>query len=225
MNLLHHAIKSTRLIQTVHPNQTLRSLFSASISHRPFSTESAPPSSQSSTKPFFETPSAGLVYGKLVGITKNTLKSDVLSLLDESNLSIDDVKVDYNPSFLPMGMMVQFSSRSAYDAALRAINRKGRLYRLERADRSNWDSIQPYGGKSVLLQGIPPNATLEDVEWFLAGSEYDSSNIRLFTRQGAFGPTKVAIIRFVSSTAAMSAMIMKNRGFFYNNQISMHVLQ
>ncbi|KAM0045446.1 putative nucleotide-binding alpha-beta plait domain superfamily, RNA-binding domain superfamily [Helianthus debilis subsp. tardiflorus] len=227
MSLLHNAIRSssTRLIRTVHPNQGLRSLLSGSLSHRLFSTEPATPTSQSSTKPLFESPSSGLVYGKLSGITKTTLKSDVLSLLEECKLSGDDLKVDYNPSYTPMGMMVQFPSRSAYDAALRAVNRKGRLYRLERADRAIWDSIQPYGGKYVLLQGLPPNAILDDIERFLAGCEYDPSDIRLFSRPGASGPTRMALVRFVSPSAAMSAMITKNRGFCLNNQISMHVLQ
>ncbi|PWA83848.1 hypothetical protein CTI12_AA161810 [Artemisia annua] len=36
--------------------------------------------------------------------------------------------------------------------------------------------------KLVLLQGIPPNANLEDIERFLAGCEYDPSNIRQFSR-------------------------------------------
>ncbi|PWA83846.1 hypothetical protein CTI12_AA161790 [Artemisia annua] len=172
-----------------------------------------------------ESPSAGFLYGKLVGITNNTLKSDVLSLLEECNLTTDDLKVDYNPSYSPTGMLVQFSSKSAYDAALRAVTRKGRLYRLERADRANWDYVQPYGGKFVLLQGIPPNANLEDIERFLAGCEYDPSNIRQFSRQGPSGPTRMALVRFISPTAAMTAMITKNRGFCNNNQISMQVLQ
>lgn len=47
---------------------------------------------------------SGLVYGRLLGITNNTLKSDVLSLLEECNLSPDDLKVDYNPSYSPLGM-------------------------------------------------------------------------------------------------------------------------
>ncbi|KAI3687973.1 hypothetical protein L1987_81679 [Smallanthus sonchifolius] len=228
MSLLHNAIRSSssRLMRSVYPIQGLRSLLSGSLSHRQFSTGSAPPTSQSSTKPLFESPSPGLVYGKLFGITRNTLKSDVLSLFEECNLSIDDLKVDYNPSQIPTAMMVQFSSRSAYDAALRAVTRKGRLLRLEQADRARWDSITPYGGKyQVLLQGIPTNAILEDIERFLAGCEYDPSNIRLLSRPGASGPTRMAIVRFVSPTAAMSAMIMKNRGFCLNNQISMHVLQ
>ncbi|KAL7169724.1 hypothetical protein ACSBR2_034706 [Camellia fascicularis] len=44
--------------------------------------------------------------------------------------------------------MIQFPSRYAYDAAIRAINRKACLYKLERVDRSQWDFITPYGGKS-----------------------------------------------------------------------------
>nr|GEW69789.1 N-(5-amino-5-carboxypentanoyl)-L-cysteinyl-D-valine synthase [Tanacetum cinerariifolium] len=134
---------SFRLIRIANQNQRLRSL-------RQFSTESSPPpSNESAAKPIFESPSAGFLYGKLVGITNNTLKSDVLSLLEECNLTTDDLKVDYNPAYSPTGMLVQFSSKSAYDAALRAVTRKGRLYRLERADRANWDYVQPYGGKFV----------------------------------------------------------------------------
>ncbi|XP_023739413.1 uncharacterized protein LOC111887470 [Lactuca sativa] len=228
MNLLHNTVRSssTYLMRNVYQHHGLRSLLSSSASLRRFSTESAPPTNQSSsTKPLFETPSSGLVYGKLVGITKNTLKSDVLSLFEESKLSSDDLKVDYNPSYSPTGMIVQFSSRSAYDAALRAVAKKGRLYRMERADRANWDYIQPYDGKYVLLQGIPPNANFEDIERFLAGCEYDASSIRLFFRQGASGPTRMALVRCVSPTAAMSAMMITNRGFCFNNQILVNVLQ
>ncbi|KAL7198896.1 hypothetical protein ACSBR2_021231 [Camellia fascicularis] len=45
--------------------------------------------------------------------------------------------------------MIQFPSRYAYDAAIRAINQKACLYKLERVDWSQWDFITPYGGKSV----------------------------------------------------------------------------
>ncbi|XP_024985398.1 uncharacterized protein LOC112521004 [Cynara cardunculus var. scolymus] len=210
-SLLQNAVRisSSRLMRKVHPHKGIRSVLSSSPTLRQLSTESASPTNQfSSTKPLFETPSSGLVYGRLVGITKNTLKSDILSLLEECNLSADDLKVDYNPFYLPTGMIVQFASRSAYDAAARVVNRKGRLYKLDRANRANWDYVQPYGGKFVLLQGIPPNATIEDIERFLAVCDYDSSNIRLFFRQGASGSIP---------TAAMSAMITKNRGFCYNN--------
>ncbi|CAH1452195.1 unnamed protein product [Lactuca virosa] len=223
MNLLHNTVRSssTYLMRNVYPHHGLRSLLSSSASLRRFSTESAPPTNQSSsTKPLFQTPSSGLVYGKLVGITKNTLKSDVLSLFEECKLSSDDLKVDYNPSYSPTGMIVQFSSRSAYDAALRAVAKKGRLLIVQ-----NWDYIQPYDGKYVLLQGIPPNANFEDIERFLAGCEYDASSIRLFFRQGASGPTRMALVRCLSPIAAMSAMMITNRGFCFNNQILVNVLQ
>ncbi|KAJ0476558.1 hypothetical protein HanHA300_Chr13g0478711 [Helianthus annuus] len=81
---------------------------------------------------------------KLFGITKNTLKSDVLSLLEECKLSVDDLKVDYNP-------MVQFPSRSAYDAALRAFARKGCLYRLEQIINSRIPSKVAKASFTLLL--------------------------------------------------------------------------
>ncbi|PWA58404.1 hypothetical protein CTI12_AA400400 [Artemisia annua] len=59
----------------------------------------------------------------------------------------------------------------------------------------------------LVLQGIPPNANLEDIERFLAGCEYDPSNIRQFSRQGPSGPTRMVLVRFISPTAAMTAMI------------------
>ncbi|THG19797.1 hypothetical protein TEA_000037 [Camellia sinensis var. sinensis] len=92
----------------------------------------------------------GLVYGKLFGITRHTTKSDIISLLEGCNVNLDDMKVDYNRTYMPTGMMIQFPSRYAYDAAIRAINRKARLYKLERADRSQWDFITPYGEKPHL---------------------------------------------------------------------------
>ncbi|CAL5351215.1 unnamed protein product [Camellia sinensis] len=146
MNLLRNALKSHRPIRVDQRN--LRFSLFLRDSPRPFSTEPQQPSQDTSKDPFLRTPSTGLVYGKLFGITKHTTKSDIISLLEG---------------------MIQFPSRYAYDAAIRAINRKGRLYKLERADRSQWDFITPYGGKSVLLQGIPRNARLDDVERFLSG--------------------------------------------------------
>nr|XP_043609103.1 uncharacterized protein LOC122581017 isoform X2 [Erigeron canadensis] len=202
MNHLQNTIKSSiRSIRTVNQNLGPRSL-------RPLSTQASPASTD-------------VVYGKLFGITTNTLKTDVLSLLEESDLTADDLKVDYNQLFVPTGMLVQFPSRSAYDAAIRAVARKGRLYKLEMADRSKWNYVQPYGGKFVLLQGVPTNAYIEDIERFLSGCEYDPASIRVLSRLG----TKMAVVSFQSPTAAMTAMITKNRGFCVSNQISMHVLQ
>ena len=53
---------------------------------------------------FFVTLLSGLVYGKLYGITRNVLKTDIVNLLEGCNLSLDDVKVEYNRSFTPTSM-------------------------------------------------------------------------------------------------------------------------
>ena len=47
---------------------------------------------------------SGLVYGRLSGITKHTLRTDILNLLEGCNLTLQDVKVDYNRSYFPVGM-------------------------------------------------------------------------------------------------------------------------
>ncbi|KAM1409126.1 hypothetical protein ACFX2I_009553 [Malus domestica] len=82
--------------------------------------------------PFLRTPTAGLAYGKLLGISRNTLKTDVVNMLDGYKLRLEDVKVDYSRAFTPMGMEVQFQSWKAFDNAARVISRKGGLYKLER---------------------------------------------------------------------------------------------
>ncbi|KAA8516493.1 hypothetical protein F0562_017001 [Nyssa sinensis] len=175
MSLLRNAFKSTSLIRVSHPNQGFSLLLRDSP--RRFSTEAEQPTQDPPTDPFLQTPTTGLVYGRLFGITTHTTKSDILNLLEGCNLGLDDIKVDYNRSYAPTGMMIQFPSRNAYDAANRAIGRKGRLFRLERAgggfDRTSWDLIAPYNGKAVLLQGIPRNALVDDVERFLSGCQYN----------------------------------------------------
>ncbi|CAL5420049.1 unnamed protein product [Camellia sinensis] len=210
MNLLRNALKSHRPIRVDQRN--LRFSLFLRDSPRPFSTEPQQPSQDTSKDPFLRTPSTGLVYGKLFGITKHTTKSDIISLLEGCNVNLDDMKADYNRTYMPTGMMIQFPSRYAYDAAIRAINRKGRLYKLERADRSQWDFITPYDGKSVLLQGIPRNAALDDVERFLSVPAFPD-------------PIRMALVHFPSQTQAMHAFITKNRSFCLNNQISVRVLQ
>lgn len=47
---------------------------------------------------------SGLVYGKLYGITRNTLKTDMVNLLEGCNLSLDDLKVEYSRIFKPISM-------------------------------------------------------------------------------------------------------------------------
>ncbi|KAG7960580.1 hypothetical protein I3843_10G131100 [Carya illinoinensis] len=190
-----------------------------------FSTEAEQPPQDSAVDPFLQTPGTGLVYGRLIGVTRHTLKTDIVNLLEGCKLTLDDVKVDYNRSFSPVGMMVQFPSRNAFDQAIRVIGKKGRLYKLERADRSQWDLLIPYNGKAVLLQGIPRNALPEDVERFLTGCEYDASSIDIFLRAGFRDPIRMATVKFPSQTEAMNAFIKKNRSFCLNNQILLRVLQ
>lgn len=60
-------------------------------------------SALSFSPPFFF-PESGLVYGRLIGITKYTMRTDVLNLLEQCNLTLEDVKVDYNRNYLPVSM-------------------------------------------------------------------------------------------------------------------------
>ncbi|OIW06447.1 hypothetical protein TanjilG_05218 [Lupinus angustifolius] len=195
-----------------------------------FSTESQKPPSQDSTAsppppPFNQSDTSGLIYGRLLGIHRHILKTDVIHFLDGSNLTLDDVKMDYNRSFLPLGMMLQFPSRNAYDNALRALVRNGRFYKLERADRSQWDTVTPYDGKTILIKGIPRNAQFDDIEHILSGSEYDQSSINIFMRSDGYEPVRMATVRYPSRTQAMNAFITKNGTFCLNNRVSVQVLQ
>ncbi|KAI8556492.1 hypothetical protein RHMOL_Rhmol05G0257100 [Rhododendron molle] len=228
MSLLRAAAKSHRLIRTSSQNQGLPLLLRDSPMR--FSTEAADhqPSSRdnSSVDPFLRPPTKGFVYGKLVGTTKHTTKSDILNFLEDCGLSLDDLRVDYSHYprvYMPTGMMIQFPSQNAYDAAIKANNRKGRLYRLDRADRSQWDDITPYDGKAVLLQGIPRNAVPDDVERFLSGCVYDASTMEIFVRPSPY-LIRMATVHFPSKTQAMHAFITKNRGFCLNSQILVRVL-
>ncbi|KAK9290839.1 hypothetical protein L1049_009017 [Liquidambar formosana] len=179
MSLLGTAIRSNFLSRNSKLNQGFPSLLGDSP--RRFSTEPQQPQ-DSPPDPFLQTPSTGLVYGKLSGINKHTLKTDIVNLLEGCNLTLNDVKVDYNWNYMPMAMMVQFRSRSAFDNAFKLIARKGRLYKLERADRAKWDILTAYDGKTVLLQGIPRNAIPEDIERFLSGCDFDASSIQTITK-------------------------------------------
>ncbi|KAL6987510.1 hypothetical protein U1Q18_013254 [Sarracenia purpurea var. burkii] len=222
MSILRNAARSRRSILAGRQNQGLSLLLRDSP--RSLSTEAEQPSQDSSLDTFLRPPSTGLVYGKLFGITNHTTKSDIVSLLEGCELSLDDVKVNYNRGYEATEMMIQFPSRSAFDAAIRAIDRKGRLYRLNRADRSLWDLISPYDGKAVLLQGIPPNAVPDDIERFLSGCMYYSSTIQMFSKRAFPDPIRMAVVHFPSKTQAMHAFITKNRSFCLNSQILMRVL-
>lgn len=45
---------------------------------------------------------SGLVYGRIYGIGRHTRKSDIISMLGASNLSLDDVRFEYNPNYAPV---------------------------------------------------------------------------------------------------------------------------
>ncbi|KAJ1397030.1 RNA-binding domain superfamily [Sesbania bispinosa] len=211
---------------------------------RCFSTEAEQPPQDSTTpiRQFLETDHSGLTYGRLHGIHKYMLKTDAINFLEGSNLTLEDVKVEYTRNFSPFAMMLQFPTRNAYDSAVRLLIRKGRLYKMERADRAQWDIVTPYDGKlygtkacvvgqcikspQILIKGIPRNANFEDVERILFGCEYDPSSINLFLRSGeGTEPIKMATVRFPSRTQAMNAFITKNGTFCQNNRILVQVLQ
>ncbi|XP_009780572.1 uncharacterized protein [Nicotiana sylvestris] len=223
MGLLRAMTKSNRPIQMGLQNQGL----ALSLS-RQLSTQTETPQQDNSVDTFLQNPSTGLVYGRIYGIGRHTRKSDIISMLGASNLSLDDVRFEYNPNYAPVAAMIQFPTRNAYDASLRAVVRTSRLFRMERADRQQWDTLPHYDGKTILLQGIPRNALADDVERFLSGCQYDGSSIQIFARQQrGFDrpPARVALVQFPSQALAAHAFITKNRGFVLNNQIAVRLLQ
>ncbi|KAK2647658.1 hypothetical protein Ddye_015147 [Dipteronia dyeriana] len=227
MNLLRSAIQSNISLRAIKPINGLPLRLRESARRFSTETEQPPPppppaaDDSSSIDPFLQTPSDGLVYAKLYGCTRNTLKKDIINMLEGCKLTLDDVRVHYTRNFMPLAMLVQFPSRHAFDNAFKMLIKKGRVYRMEKVSRSDWESFVPYHGKTVLLQGIPVNALIDDVERFLAGCEYDSSSLQLIQRP----PMKIAMVRFPTQTLAMNAFLTKNRGFCLNSQISVRVLQ
>ncbi|CAK8533102.1 unnamed protein product [Lathyrus sativus] len=193
-----------------------------------FSTEAEnpPQGSTPTSPPFLQTNNSGLTYGRLLGVHKHALKTDIINFLEGSNLTMEDVKMEYTRSFNPISMMLQFPTYSAYDNAIRIIGRKGRLYKLDRIDRSQWDIVTPYDGRTILIQGLPRNAQFADLEQIISDFEYDSSSINIFLRAGeGTEPIKMATVRFHSRTQASNAFIAKNGTYCLNNRISIHVLQ
>lgn len=195
----------------------------ASLRERPrhFSTESEP--HDAAVDSFLRTQSSGSVYGRLTGITANTLRTDIVRLLEGCGVTLEDVKVEHNRLYYPIAVMVHFSFLQAYNQAGREINKKGGIYKLERAGQRQWDLVKPYDGKSVLLQGIPREGTLVDIERFLSGCQYDASSIDMFMRAAI--KDKLATVRFLTQTQAMNCFITKNKGYCLNNQVLVRVLQ
>nr|VDD34806.1 unnamed protein product [Brassica oleracea] len=237
MSLIRNAIRSSFSLRTSDPVISRNSLPFLQESRKCLSTTVAeqPPSSPSPPLPG-SFPVDGIkkpasegwkLYGKFSGFSKHTLRSDVMNILEGCNVTSDDLKFSYmrGGNLNPAGVYVQFPSRSSYDSAMRAIAKKGRLYRLERATQSQWDPIVPYQGKVVALHGLPPNAIIEDIDRFLSGCLYHPGSIQFLTIQGLGSPKRVALVRFTSQTQAMNAYITKNRNFLLNQRITLQVLQ
>ncbi|PIA52899.1 hypothetical protein AQUCO_01000637v1 [Aquilegia coerulea] len=181
-----------------------------------------PPLHDSAVDSILQSSDTGLVYAKLIGIGKHTLKTDIINALEGCNLSPQDIKVEYNRYFIPQSMVVRFHNQSEFDNALRIVRRK-QLYKLDQVDHGMW-GIPSYEGRSVLLQGLPRFAAPEDIERVLSGCDYNSSNLEIFLRQGNPDPMKWAVVQFPSKIEAMNAVLLKNKSFCQNEQVFMRVL-
>lgn len=227
-SLLRAALSSTSALKSVRQSQGVSSLLRSFP--RLLSTEAQNPSQSAtfgspSADSFLGNPSTGLIFGRLVGIDWHMTKTDALTLLEGGNLTVDDIKVAYDRNYIPTEMIIQFPSLQAFNAAIRSIRGKGRLYRLEETNRNHWDIVRPYDGKAILLLGIPRNAQMEHIERFLSGTQHDSSSIQFFNRQAFPESIRIALVRFPSQALAMNAFMSKNLGFCLNNKIWIQVLQ
>jgi hypothetical protein len=170
-------------------------------------------------------PHGGLVYAKLTGTGRSTLKMDIVHFFEGCNLKPEDMKFAYNRNYAPLGMILQFSSRAAYGIAQRLTAIKGRYYRMMEVDRSQWSNLEsPFDGKVLLLHGVPQNALLEDVERFFSGCNFDSSSVRFFIRPVLDEPVRFALVSFRSQREAMHALREKNRNVCLNSPITLRLL-
>ncbi|KAL5218824.1 hypothetical protein ABZP36_019508 [Zizania latifolia] len=180
---------------------------------------------------FFKPSDEGLAYAKFYSaspgsrrIPKNMLKTDIIHHLDKCGLSLDDVKIDYNRGYYPVGALLRFPSVASFTRAIKQ-TRDGRQYRLEKDSREVFDLKKSHDGKSILLQGVPRNATTEDIEQFLWGTNFEPPPFENLLRPGFPEPIRVVLVKFRSTTDATNAFITKNMGFCLNNPVSMRILQ
>ncbi|VVB12983.1 unnamed protein product [Arabis nemorensis] len=235
MSIIRSAIRSSLCLRPLDPVISRSSIPVLQDWKKCLSTVTEQPPSSPLPLPPGSSPIAGLnkpsgeggFYGKFSGFSKHTLKSDIMNILEGCNLTPNDLKFSYmrGGNLNPSAVYVQFPTRSSYDSALRAISRKGKLYKLERAARSQWDPIVPYDGKVVALHGLPPNAIIDDIDRFLSGCLYYPGSIQFMTIQGLGSSKRVALVHFTSQTQAMNAYITKNRNFLLNQRITLQVLQ
>ncbi|OMO72677.1 hypothetical protein CCACVL1_17663 [Corchorus capsularis] len=226
MNLFRTAIKSHVSVRRIKPIHALPSFLRESPKCFCTGTDQPqqPPQPDASVHQFLDSADKGFVYGSLQGFSKYSMKSDIINLLEGANLTPDDIKINYNRNFLPFTMMLRFSSPAAFSNAAKVVRRFNRLYKLEKADASDWDIIHPYNGKTVVLSGLPRHSTAEEVERFL-GCDCDFSSIEMVTlpRPGN-APSRIATVQFPSQVQAMNAFITKNRSIFLNFPITLRVL-
>ncbi|CAO2839571.1 unnamed protein product [Amaranthus hypochondriacus] len=226
MNSLRAALKQNHLLQSnnVRSIPTISLLLRDSLRH--FSTEKEPQSKSSTPiDALLHPPNPDFIYGKLMGISPNTIKSDIINMFEGCKLTPDDIKVDYDKLFSPMAMFLQFSSMSDYIHATRQLSRKNRYFKLDKSNRQLWDMTTPYNGRYVLLQGIPRAAVLEDVERLLSGCYYDPSGLEMFSRNVQSQNVRFAKVRFPSQIEAMNAVVRKNGSFCLNSRITARLIQ
>ncbi|KAM3229316.1 hypothetical protein ACQJBY_033124 [Aegilops geniculata] len=169
----------------------------------------------------------GRFYTNISGVGrlgKNMLKTDIIHYLDQCELSLDDVKIDYNKGFYPMGALLKFPSVESFEKAVRQTI-QGRMYRLERVSPDEWEHKISLNGKAVLLQGVPRNAQVDDIERFLCGTNYEPPPFENFIRAGVPEPVRMVLVKFGSRTDATNAFIAKNKGFCLNNPVTVRVIQ
>ncbi|CAN1304488.1 hypothetical protein LINPERPRIM_LOCUS26217 [Linum perenne] len=227
MSLLRNGIRAAFALRT--STSRLGSTWYLRDSANHFSTEAGQPPSPpepSSVDPFLQTPGVAIAYGRLFGGGRNTLKTDIINLLEGCDLGVEDIKFSYTRGFNPNAVLLQFPSRQAYDNAFKVIARKGRIYRLQRMSFKLTFVLNSHTlFLQVLLQGISNNVIAEDVERFLSGCEFDPSSIQ-FIRQGIPpNAVKAAVVKFESPVQAMNAFISKNGGFCLNSRVWMRVVQ
>ncbi|KAH9307526.1 hypothetical protein KI387_035437, partial [Taxus chinensis] len=187
--------------------------------YRSFAVEATDPQTQGLAPRQARPP--GSIYAKLTGTGRHTLKMDIVHYFDGCGLTLEDIRVAYNRTYSPTGMILQFPSRPVYATALRTLAAKGRQYRLQEVDYFLWSSTPSFDGKVLLLSGIPRNALLDDVERLLSGCNIDSSSLRFFMRQELEESVRGALVNCPTAKDAMNIQRLKNRSFCLNNPISL----
>ncbi|KAK9127202.1 hypothetical protein Syun_015999 [Stephania yunnanensis] len=105
MNQLKTTIsKSTNLFR-LNPNQALPILQTHHFCSATPATEQ-PPDQSSQVDPFLRSSNQSIVYGRLTGNGPYTMKTDIIHMLEGCDLSLQDVRVEYNRYYDPVAMHV-----------------------------------------------------------------------------------------------------------------------